>query len=174
MKVTYDSKTQLHVLTISACNQDDNAEYTVKGNNEHGTMSATFNIIVHKEDKLKTTKTQSLEEEVVSVITKETRTEVKEVQQQVKISEPEVKVIDEKPRWRRRGKTVPSFEVVPQEDVVNLGDNIKLEVKLTGTKECLQNVPHISAAASIAIYSDIALKYSNILYACKNMHLACN
>ena len=152
LHITHDTVTRLHVLEIDTCDLEDGGKYTVKAVNEHGTMSASFNIIVNKADKkppkakagkqgdkVEMSSTEEMTTEAVLALgtTLEESTavsqEVKATEVHiVKVSQPEVKVLDEKPKWRRKGMTTPKFEAQTEPKPVELGGTVRLEVKLAG------------------------------------------
>lgn len=51
IQASFDASAGVHILQINASEVSDAGDYTVKASNEHGAMSATFNIIVRETPK---------------------------------------------------------------------------------------------------------------------------
>lgn len=149
IKILYETETELQIFELENCSMEDGGKYTVKASNEHGTASATFNVIVKelkkpkKKSPVKETQNESETTEEIS-ITESTHVETTSVKstvtQMVKISQLDIKVVSEKPRWSRRGKTTPQIEAAPEVKPVKLGEDVRVEVKVTGQIKVMHGV----------------------------------
>lgn len=132
----------LLVMEIKECRMENAGKYKIQAENEHGTAKANFNLIVKARELSKAVESEIEFAATDGILNAESssveNTEVTDkVTARVKVSEPQIRVVEEKPRWKRKGATTPQFEGKGEMESVAMGENVHMEIMLKGWINCM-------------------------------------